>query len=96
MTPAAADGAVAAERGYGQSSEVPRTKRPRPIVPIAYRIPEAAAALGMSIDHFDRHVRPTLRVVRSGQLTLFPVKELEKWVERQAQMELGLPVPGDR
>jgi hypothetical protein len=68
---------------------VPRAKRPRPIVPIAYRLPEAAASLAMSEDHFNRHVRPELRVIRSGQLTLFPVKELEKWADRQAQMELG-------
>jgi len=45
---------------------------------------EAAAALGMSIDHLDRHVMPDLRVVRSGRLRLIPVAELERWLERNA------------
>lgn len=68
---------------------MPRRKIERPIRPIAYRLPEAAASLAMSEDHFNRHVRPHLRVVASGNLTLFPVTELEKWAEREAQLELG-------
>lgn len=64
-------------------------KRPRPVTPVVYRLPEAAAALAMSVDHFNRHVRPTLRVIHNGTLTLFPVAELEKWADDQAQMELG-------
>jgi hypothetical protein len=46
----------------------------------------------MSVDHFDRHVRPHLRVVHSGTLALFPVRELEKWAESAAEMELGVRV----
>lgn len=61
----------------------------RPIPRVTLRLPEAAAALGMSPDHFDRHVRPQLRLVHSGKLTLVPVAELEKWADRAAQMELG-------
>jgi hypothetical protein len=75
-----------------------RRKIERTIPRVTLTRPEAAAALGMSIDHFDRHVRPTLRVVQTGALNLWPVKELEKWAEREAQMELGRPAPrkGDR
>jgi hypothetical protein len=62
---------------------------PRQVPRVTLRLTEAAAALGMSPDHFDRHVRPQLRLVQSGKLTLVPVVELEKWADRAAQMELG-------
>jgi hypothetical protein len=68
---------------------VSRATVKRPIRPIAYRLPEAAASVGVSVDHFNRHVRPHLRVVHSGALELFPVAELENWAERAAEMELG-------
>ncbi len=56
---------------------------------VALRIPDAAAALSMSEDHFNRHVRPHLRVIRSGKLTLVPVAELQKWSDDAAEMEIG-------
>lgn len=40
---------------------------------------EAAAALGMSVRHFERHVQAHVRCVHSGQLTLYPVGDLERW-----------------
>jgi hypothetical protein len=68
-------------------------KDPRPVPRIALTRREAAASLGMSVDHFDRHVRPGLRVVHSGKLALFPLRELEKWTETAAEMELSRPIP---
>jgi AraC-like DNA-binding protein len=44
---------------------------------------DAAAALGMSLRHFQRHVQPHVRCVYSGQLRLFPVIELERWLHDQ-------------
>jgi hypothetical protein len=41
---------------------------------------EAAAALGMSIDSFERHVQPELRVVRRGKLRLVALSEIERWL----------------
>lgn len=41
---------------------------------------EAAAALGMSVDSFERHVQPELRVVRRGRLWLFALAEIERWL----------------
>ena len=49
---------------------------------------EAAAALGVSGDHFKRHVLPDLRIVRSGRLRLIPLPELERWVEQHAARAL--------
>jgi hypothetical protein len=45
---------------------------------------EAAATLGMSLRHFQRHVQPHVRCVYSGQLRLYPVRDLERWAEDQA------------
>ena len=46
--------------------------------------PEAAASLGMSVDSFERHVQAELRVIRRGKLVLVPLRELERWAERNA------------
>lgn len=51
---------------------------------------EAAAMLDLSLDTFEAHVLPELRVVRVGRRVLVPVAELERWVERNA-----VRVPGD-
>jgi len=47
---------------------------------LALRRRDAAAALGMSVSHFQRHVQPQLRCVYSGQLRLYPLAELERWM----------------
>jgi excisionase family DNA binding protein len=49
---------------------------------------EAAQALGVSVDFFDEHIRPELRVVRRGRLRLFPVRELERWLDENAVQAL--------
>jgi hypothetical protein len=45
---------------------------------------EAARALGVSINSFERHVQPELRIVRRGKLRLIPVSEIERWLEENA------------
>lgn len=52
----------------------------RPIPRLALRAEEAAAALGVSIDHFSRHIRPQLRCVIVGRTRLYRVAELERWL----------------
>lgn len=52
---------------------------------------EAAASLGMSINHFERRVQPHLKVVLCGQLVLIPLTELERWVQRNARHLVELP-----
>lgn len=61
--------------------------RPRPqrqVPRLGLNRAEAAEALGMSPDHFDRHVRPHLRCTYSGQLTLYAVSELQRWLDENA------------
>jgi hypothetical protein len=45
---------------------------------------EAAATLGMSLRHFQRHVQPYMRCVYSGQLRLYRPRDLEQWAEDEA------------
>lgn len=50
---------------------------------------EAADALGMSINSFERHVQPELRLVRRGKLRVIPISEIERWLDSNAAMTLG-------
>jgi hypothetical protein len=67
------DRATPGEPSYG------RTPQPR----LALSRRDAAAALGMSLRHFQRHVQPHLRCIYAGQLRLYPVAELERWIREQ-------------
>jgi hypothetical protein len=60
-------------------------------LPLALRPAEAAAALSVSEDFFEEHVRPEIRVVRRGRLVLVPVRELERFLDRNA----ALTLPGE-
>lgn len=56
---------------------------------VALRCPEEAAeALGVSPDFFDKHVRLELRLIRRGRLVFVSVRELEEWAEKQAARAL--------
>jgi len=50
---------------------------------------EAAASLGMSLDSFERHVQPELKLIRRGKLRLVPLVELERWAIENAESLLG-------
>jgi hypothetical protein len=65
------------QRGRGSSGAIIRvllTKR------------EAAQALGMSVRHFERHVQTHLQCVHSGQLTLYRLRDLERWANEEATL----------
>jgi hypothetical protein len=47
---------------------------------------EAARALGMSVRHFERHVQRRVRCVHSGQLTLYPLRDIERWADEEATL----------
>jgi hypothetical protein len=56
-----------------------------PIPRLALTREEAAAAIGMSLDSFERHVQPTIKLVRLGRMRLVPVGELERWLGENAE-----------
>jgi excisionase family DNA binding protein len=45
---------------------------------------EAAEALGISVNSFERYVQPEVKVVRRGSLRLIPISDLERWLEENA------------
>jgi hypothetical protein len=51
---------------------------------LALRPEEAASALGVSRDHFDKYIAPEVRSVARGRIRLYPVAALEKWLDREA------------
>lgn len=52
--------------------------------PGAMQLAEAAWYLGMSVDHFKRHVRADLPCVYVGDMRLWRVRDLDTWLERRA------------
>jgi hypothetical protein len=52
---------------------------------LALRKPEAAIALGVSDETFDRHVRPTLPLVPAGTVRLHPIAALTAWLDENAR-----------
>ncbi len=57
-----------------------------PNVPrVALSRQEAAVSLGMSLDSFERHVQPELKLIRRGKLRLIPLVELERWAVENAE-----------
>jgi len=66
-------------------SERPATS---PVPRVALTREEAAAAVGMSLDSFERHVQPELRLIRRGKLRLVPIHELERWADGAAERTL--------
>jgi excisionase family DNA binding protein len=59
------------------------------LVRLALSKQEAAAALGVSVDYFEDHVQPELRIVRRGRRRLIQIAELERWLERSAALAVG-------
>jgi hypothetical protein len=67
-----------------------RTRRPlQPVPRLLLSRKEAAAALGVSVDTFERRVQPVIKLVPCGQLLLVPVKELERWCDEHAHYLAG-------
>lgn len=60
-----------------------------PIPRLALSREEAARALGMSLDSFERHVQPTIRLVRLGRMRLVAVAEIERWLDEAAEFAIG-------
>ena len=59
-----------------------------PVPWLALTRAEAAEALGISLNSFERHVQPDLRLIRRGRLRVVPVAELARWLEANAERVL--------
>jgi len=56
--------------------------------PVTVTKPQAADLLSVSIDSFERHIQPDLRVIRRGRLVLIAVDELERWARDNGERTL--------
>lgn len=65
---------------------VVKTRVRREVPRLAFNQQEAAEALGISVDHFERHVKGELPVVYSGSRRLYPRKVLERWLDENTVM----------
>jgi hypothetical protein len=79
---------VTEEAGLPSSIGVPARTGGASIGRLAVSSSEAAASIGVSLDFFDEHVRPELRVVWRGRRVLVPIRELERWLDREASRAL--------
>jgi hypothetical protein len=58
-----------------------------PVPALALRRAQAAAAVGVSLETFDAHVRPHVSLVRVGTVEVYPVDELRLWLEKNARAD---------
>jgi excisionase family DNA binding protein len=60
-------------------------QRPSERIPrLALSVDEAAASIGVSRDTLEREILHELRTVRVGRRRLVPLRELERWLDRNA------------
>lgn len=79
-------GSADANRVNNGAARGQRRRTPRATIRVLLTKREAAQALGMSVRHFERHVQRRLRCVHSGQLTLYPVRDIERWADEEATL----------
>lgn len=60
----------------------------QPVPRVALTREEAAAAIGMSLDSFERYAQPWLPLIRRGRLVLVPVTALQRWADENAERTL--------
>jgi hypothetical protein len=55
---------------------------------LAVQHKDAPAALGIGKTSFEKYVVPEVRCIRLGSMRVYPVTELERWLERHAERVL--------
>jgi hypothetical protein len=69
-----------------QGGEIPdRIDSIAPVPRVTLTRAEAAASLGVSLDSFETHVQPDVRMIRLGAIRLVPVSELQRWATENAE-----------
>lgn len=69
------------EGGEAPPADETPAKAPKPLAPtLALNLTDAAAAITVSDEHFRDHVKPDLKIVRSGRRQFVAVRELERWL----------------
>jgi len=63
-----------------------------PVPALALRRAAAAAALGVSVDVFDRDIRDHLPTVRVGGVVTYPVRGLEQWLTANQEQPMAAQI----
>jgi hypothetical protein len=75
-------------RSDGRGTE--RTLKTRGSVPrLALTKTEVAEALGSSVDSVERYVWPEVKLIGRGRLVFVPLRELEAWLDRNAERTIA-------
>jgi hypothetical protein len=74
-----------APRKHARGSRARTTRPIEPVRRLTYTRQEASLALGVSVDHFERHIQPFMKLIPCGQLLLVPLSEIERWVRQSAR-----------
>ncbi len=75
------------DSGYTMSSSNPHPnvrKLGGPPARLALRREEAASAIGVSLDFYERHIEPELPLIRRGTLKLVAVAALTRWLDENS------------
>lgn len=64
-----------------------RAEEGAPVLAVQHK--DAPAVLGMGKTSFEKYVVPEVTCVRRGAMRVYPVKELERWLERNADRPLN-------
>jgi hypothetical protein len=76
-------------RIVGERKTLHRMPFGRGLTRLAFRLGEAAEALGVRPDHFSAHIAGELRWVRRGAVKLVARAELERWLASSASLVIG-------
>jgi hypothetical protein len=55
---------------------------------LAVQHKDAPAVLGLGKTSFEKYVVPEVRCVRLGSMRVYPVRDLERWLDRHAERVL--------
>jgi excisionase family DNA binding protein len=65
---------------------MPRTTKPKDVERKLYTRREAAEALAMSLDTFERYVQPFVKTVMVGTLVQISPEELDRWIAEHSHI----------
>ena len=72
---------------FGERGVVSRPRVEVAVPALALRRAEAAAALGVSLETFDQHIRPHIAAVQVGTVVLYAVTELQRFLTENGVTE---------
>jgi hypothetical protein len=70
--------------GLGLKGVMRSTDSAQTVPQLALRIKDAAQALAISVESFERYVEPEMKLLRLGTMKLVPTRELQRFIDENA------------